>query len=108
MEGGPKGIPFDDIVVDEDEEESEKEVDELEGSVPPQQGSVGDAQERLAADAEATARSQWPAKAAESRATGRPVAASIQVVSDKQRTGPSAGEFCSTVVCTTRLTCSMQ
>ncbi|EPS92875.1 hypothetical protein FOMPIDRAFT_1056478 [Fomitopsis schrenkii] len=90
MEGGPKGIPFDDIVVDEDEEESEKEVDELEGSVPPQQGSVGDAQEQLAADAEATARSQWPANTAESRATGRPVAASIQVVSAKQRMGPSA------------------
>ena len=43
MEGAPQGIPFDNLVVDDNDDnnkESDKEVDELEGSVPPQPTSV--------------------------------------------------------------------
>ncbi|KAI0714250.1 hypothetical protein C8Q72DRAFT_799158 [Fomitopsis betulina] len=81
MEGAPQGIPFDNLVVDDNNnnnEESDKEVDELEGS------------EQDAISEDPATRSRQSTKGSESTTTGRPVAASSQVVPDGPRTGPSA------------------
>ncbi|KAI0720853.1 hypothetical protein C8Q72DRAFT_798352 [Fomitopsis betulina] len=90
MEGAPQGIPFDNLVVDDDEE-SDKEVDELEGLVPPQPTSVvANVQEQDAIAEDPATRSRRSTKGSESTTTGRPVAASSQVVPDELATGPSA------------------
>ena len=103
MEGAPQGIPFDNLVVDDDDddddEESDKEVDELEGSVPPQPTSVvANVQEQDAIAEDLATRSRRSTKGSESTTTGRPVAASSQVVPDEPHTGPSAGTFGTAVV----------
>ncbi|KAI0724786.1 hypothetical protein C8Q72DRAFT_797847 [Fomitopsis betulina] len=93
IEGAPQGIPFDNLVVvdDDDDDESDKEVDELEGSVPPQPTSVvANVQEQDAIAEDPATRSRRSTKGSESTTTGRPVAASSQVVPDEPRTGPSA------------------
>ena len=104
MEGAPQGIPFDNLVVDDNNnnnnEESDKEVDELEGLVPPQPTSVvANVQEQDAIAEDPATRSRRSTKGSESTTTGRPVAASSQVVPDELATGPSAGTFGTAVVC---------
>ena len=102
MEGAPQGIPIDNLVVDDkdnEDEESDKEVDELEGSVPPQPTSVvANVQQQDAIAEDPATRSRRSIKGSESTTTGRPVAASSQVVPDEPHTGPSAGTFGTAVV----------
>lgn len=114
MEGAPQGIPFDNLVVDDEDnedEESDKEVDELEGSVPPQPTSVvANVQEQDAIAEDPATRSRRSTKGSESTTTGRPVAASSQVVPDEPRTGPECRYVwhCCCTLLRVRLTYSFQ